>query len=135
MSPLSYGEMIPKLTPDDTDGKPVVLTVKSVREQNMAREGQREEIKLIIEFAQQFDRTDPKDAASTRREYIVNSTSYKTLCDKLGTDYKRWVGQDIVMAPTTTNMDGKSYEKIHVAAPERWDKVINATTRAKSSKR
>lgn len=134
MSPLSYGEMIPKLTPDDTDGKPVALTIKRVREQNMSNDPRRDDTKLVIEFEQEFDRTDAKDASSSRREYVVNATSYKTLCDKLGQDYKKWTGQTIVMAPTTTTYDNKQYEKIHVAAPDRWDKVLAATARAKSKR-
>lgn len=131
---LNYGEMIPKLTPDDTEGKPVALTIKRVREQNMSNDPRRDDTKLIIEFEEQFDAADPKDRESTRREYVVNSTSYKTLCDKLGRDYNRWVGLKIVMAPTTTTFNNQSFEKIHVAAPDRWEKVLSATTRAKSKR-
>jgi hypothetical protein len=135
-SQLSYGEMIPKIEPDDTEGKPAVLTVRRVRRQNMAPKGSKsEEVKIVIEFAETFDaRKGFNDSDATRREYIVNSTSYRTLADKLGPDENRWVGQQIVMAPTTTQFNGKSYEKLHVAAPDRWEKTVTATKRATSKR-
>lgn len=125
---LSYGEMVTKIEPDDTDGKPAALTIRRVRRQNMAPTGKPAEIKLVIEFAEQFE---GETADKKRREYIVNSTSYKTLCGKLGTDENKWVGKTIVMAPTNTEYGGKTFEKLHVASPERWDKTVNATTAAK----
>jgi hypothetical protein len=128
---LAYGEMIPKLEPDDTDGKPVMLTVRRVREQNMAPEGRREEVKLVIEFAEKFSGEKPDQQ---RREYIVNSTSYKTLCEKLGSDHNKWAGESIVMAPTNTEFGGRTFEKMHVASPDRWDKVVQATTKARGAK-
>lgn len=119
--PLAYGEMISKIEPDDTEGKPAALTVRRVRRQNMAPAGRPEEIKLVVEFAEEFD---GETADKKRREYIVNSTSYKTLCDKLGSDENKWTGKTIVMAPTNTEFGGKTFEKLHVASPERWDKVV-----------
>ena len=129
---LSYGEMVPKISPDDTDGKPVLLTIRQVRVQNMAPEGRAPENKIVIEFAEEFKPAKgfDKDAA-TRREYIANSTAYKTLCAKLGSDYTKWAGQPIVMAPTTNTFDNKAYEKLHVAALDRWDKVVTATAKAR----
>lgn len=124
---LSYGEIIPKIQPDDTQGKPSLLTIRRVRRQNMAPKGKPEEIKLIIEFAETFTGA---DADKQRREYIINSTSYKTLCAKLGPDVAKWEGKPVVMAPTNTEFDGKVFEKLHVASPERWDKVVTATERA-----
>lgn len=131
---LAYGEMIPKLELVDTDSKPVMLTIARVRVQNMSKTGTEE--KLVIEFAEQFKpaKDFAKDAA-TRREYIVNSTSWKTLVLKLGRDHDKWVGQPIVMAPTNNTFGGKTYEKMHVAALDRWDKVVAATSRARSAKR
>jgi hypothetical protein len=130
-SRLAYGELIPKIEPDDADGKPVQLTIRRVREQNMARPGQRDEIKLVIEFAERFKGETPD---KQRREYIVNSTSYKTLCLKLGTDHARWEGKPIVMAPTNTEYGGETFEKMHVASPDRWDKVITATAKARAAR-
>src|SRR4051812_46969363 len=104
---LAYGELVPKLVPDDTDGKPVLLTVRRARVQNMAPENsKRTENKIVIEFAELFDGS---TADMQRREYIVNSTSYKTLCAKLGTtDHTKWIGKSVVMAPTTTEYGGQS---------------------------
>lgn len=127
-SRLAYGEMIDKLSPDDTDGKPAVLTVRSVREQDMAPRGSKNpDVKIIIVFAEEFE---GDTADKKRREYVVNSTSYKTLCEKLGRDHNRWSGQQIVMAPTQTTYDGKTYDKLHVATLDRWDKTVSATTKA-----
>ena len=132
---LSYGELLPKIVPDDTDGKPAQLTVRRVRTQNMAPEGRAPEVKLVIEFAETFKAQRGFDADSaTRREYVVNATSYKTLRTKLGDDHDKWVGQPIVMAPTTTTFDNKSFEKLHVASLDRWDKVVAATTKARTRK-
>lgn len=129
---LSYGEMVPKISPDDTDGKPVLLTIRRVRVQNMAPEGQREENKLVIEFAEEFKPAQgfAKDVAN-RREYIANATAYKTLCAKLGADHNKWAGQSIVMAPTTSTFNNQTFEKLHVAALDRWDKVVTATAKAR----
>lgn len=126
-APLSYGEMIPKLTPDDTDGKPVALTIRRARRQNMAPKGKPEEIKIVIEFAELFDGDTPD---KQRREYVVNSGSYKTLSTKHGTDETKWVGKPVVMAVTKTTFDGNEYEKQHVATPDRWEKVLAASAKA-----
>lgn len=132
---LAYGIMRPKIELDDTDGKPAQLTIASVRVQNMAPEGRPAQNKIVILFAETFKAAKgfDKDVATTR-EYIVNSTSFKTLATKLGQDHSKWAGQPIVMAPTTNEYDGKTYEKLHVAALDRWDKVVNATARARSRK-
>lgn len=111
---LGYGEMRDKLTPDDLDGKAAPLTVQSVEVKNMAPKGTpREDNKLSIVF---------KEFAT--KEYVANATSYKTLVLKLGENYEKWVGQVVIMAPTTNTFQGKAYEKVHVASPERWDKVM-----------
>lgn len=129
---LSYGEMIRKLTVEDCDGKPVALTIKAANTRNLApKNARQDDWKIVIEFAEPFD-GDTKD--EQRREYVVNSTSYKTLVDRYGSDSSRWIGKPIVMAPTTTQYDGRSYEKMHVAAPERWEKVLGATARARGKK-
>lgn len=127
--PLGYGEMIRKLDVDDCDGKPVALTVRRAERRNLAPKNSRnDDWKIVIEFAEKFGGENDDDK---RREYVVNSTSYKTLCDRLGKDETRWVGQTVVMSPTNNTFEGKTYEKMHVAAPERWDKVISATARAR----
>jgi hypothetical protein len=122
---LAYGEMIPKLAVEDTNGKPAALTIRRVDSRNLAPKTSRaEEWKLVIEFAEEFSGDTPDER---RREYVVNSTSYKTLCDRLGKDHTKWIGKQVVMAPTNNTYEGRTYEKLHVAAPERWDKVIGAT--------
>lgn len=120
----SYGEMREKLSPDDTEGKPSLLTIVECDLRNLAPKGQGEDWKITLVFAE-----------IPEKEYVVNSTSYKTLCTKLGKDHETWKGQQVVMAPTTTEYGGKSYEKIHVASIERWDKVAASVAKAKSAKK
>jgi hypothetical protein len=124
----SYGEMRDKLTCDDVNGKPAPLTIEAAELRDLAPAGSRREDNKIILTFREFP----------GKEYIANATSYKTLCMKLGDDFNRWAGKVIVMAPTTNTFDGKAYEKLHVAAPERWDKVMQtverATTKATATK-
>ena len=131
---LSYGVMRPKLELADTDNKPVQLTIAEVRTQNMAPEGRSPENKLVILFAESFKPAKgfDKDAATTR-EYVVNSTSYKTLVSKLGRDHDKWTGHPIVMAPTSNDYEGKTFKKLHVAALDQWDKVLAATAKARTA--
>lgn len=110
---LSYGEMREKLGPDDVDGKVAPLTCATAERKNFAPNGQGEEYKIVLTF-EEFP----------EKELVVNATSYKTLVAKLGDDEDAWVGKTIVLAPTTTTYGGKSYEKLHVASPERWDKTM-----------
>lgn len=125
---LAYGSIIPKLTLEDCQDMPVALTIRSVREQDMApKNARRPDVKLIITFAEQFE-GDNKE--TQQREYVVNTTSYKTLCTKLGGNYNAWAGKTIVMAPTTNTFNDQTFEKMHVAALDRWDKVVAATAKA-----
>lgn len=110
----SYGEMRDKLTPDDVKGKPAPLTIDSAELRDLAPEGSRRADKKIILTFKEFP----------GKEYISNATSYKTLTQKLGDDYTRWGGKVVVMAPTTNTFNGQSFEKLHVASPDRWDKVM-----------
>ena len=133
---LSYGEMVPKLEPDDTEGKPVALTIRRARRQNMSRNPNRDDTKIIITFAEEFEpRAGFEGDAATKREYVVNATSYKTLCMKLGNDDEKWIGKQIVMALTTTKYEDQTFEKMHVATPDRWDKVLTASAKATSKRR
>lgn len=120
---LGYGEMRDKLTPDDLEGKPAPLTILTVEVKNMAPRGSpREDNKLSIVFKE-----------FPTKEYVANATSYKTLVMKLGDNYEKWPGQVAIMAPTTNTFQGKAFEKVHVASPERWDKVVRTLT-AKSKR-
>lgn len=135
-SGLAYGEMIPKISPDDTDGKPAALTIRKARVQNMARKGAPEENKIVLTFAEEFDAREGFNGDDAkRREYVVNSGSYKTLSMKLGPDHTKWIGKTVVMAPTTTTFNNETFEKLHVATPDRWEKVVNATARAASKRK
>lgn len=110
----SYGEMRDKITPDDVQGKPAPLTIDSAELRDLAPIGSRRaDNKIVITFKE-----------FPGKEYICNATSYKTLVQKYGENYERWKGQVIVMAPTTNTFEGRAYEKLHVAPPERWDKVM-----------
>ena len=116
---LGYGEMRDKLTPDDVEGKAAPLTIQTVDVKNMAPRGSpREDNKLSIVFKE-----------FPGKEYVANATSYKTLCLKLGDNYEKWVGQVAIMAPTTNTFQGKAFEKVHVASPDRWDKVMKSLTK------
>jgi hypothetical protein len=113
---LGYGEMREKLTPDDFEGKPAPVTILKVEVKNMApRNSTREDNKLSIVFKE-----------FPTKEYVANATSYKTLVMKLGDNYDKWPGQTVIMAPTTTTYGTQTFEKVHVASPDRWDKVMKA---------
>lgn len=123
----SYGTMRDKLTPDDVEGKAAPLTVATAELRDMAPRGSRREDNKIIIVFREFP----------EKEYVCNATSYKTLVTKLGDDYTRWHGKTVIMAPTTNEFEGRSYEKLHVASLERWDKVVaqlNAPASAKSGR-
>ena len=130
----SYGEFRDKLTPDDVKGKPTVLTVDRAELRNLAPEGSRREDKKIVLTFKEFPARGDKEGERAK-EYIANATSYKTLVQKLGEDYTRWGGKVVVMAPTTNTFEGKAFEKIHVAPPERWDKVLAEVARRQASKK
>lgn len=127
MSPrgdLAYGEMREKLEPDDTDGKPAVLRIKFAERRNMARGGRGEKWKIIVVFM------DVASEDGTNKEMILNATDWATASGKLGEDEKRWAGKFLVVAPVTTNYDGKPYEKQHCVSPARWDKLQSQFDRA-----
>lgn len=135
-APLSYGEMVPKIEPDDTDGKPAALTIRRARRQNFSKNPNRDDVKVVIEFAEAFDAKEGfNESSATRREYVVNSGSYQTLCMQHGDDETKWIGKTIVMAPTQTKFDGKTFDKLHVATPDRWSKVVAATAKAATKRR
>jgi hypothetical protein len=112
-----------KLTPDDVSGNAAALRILTAERKDLAPANARSaQWKIVLVFAEFPD-----------KDYIVNATSYKTLAAYLGDDETKWPGEWIVMAPTTTTFEGKSYEKIHVASPERWDKVMKATAKKRAA--
>jgi hypothetical protein len=126
--PLSYGEMRPKLEPDDTEGKPCALTIASADRRNMARRGTAPEYKVVVVFAEKFDAKAVRDTEpSEERELVLNASDYKICCAKLGNDEAAWVGKQVVVALTQNKYDGKTYENMHIAVPERWEKVLKAS--------
>lgn len=130
--PLSYGEMRPKLEPDDTEGKPAALTIASADRRNMARRGQPAEYKVVVVFGEKFDPKAVRDTEpSEERELVLNATDYKIVCAKLGNDEAAWVGRQVVVALTVNTFGGKSYEGMHIAVPDRWEKVLKASGRVK----
>lgn len=121
--PLAYGEMREKLTPDDVNGNAAALRILLADRVDLAPANSRKpEWKIVLVFSEFPD-----------KQYVVNATSYKTLVSFLGDDEKKWVGQWCVMAPTTTTFDNKSFEKLHVASPERWEKVMKATEKKRAA--
>lgn len=134
--PLSYGEYIPKLDVADTGDRPAVLEIASVYRRNMApSDADRKDIKIVLRFGPVFDPPrgwDGNPDSGREREYVVNATSYKTLCSKFGSDEKRWVGRSVVMVPTTSNFGNERFRKMHVGMPNEWDAVIAAAERARA---
>lgn len=121
--PLSYGEMREKLTPDDVNGNAAALRILTAERKDLAPLNARSaQWKIVLVFAEFPD-----------KDYIVNATSYKTLADKLGEDETKWPGQWVVMAPTNTTFEGRVYEKLHVASPDRWDKVMKETAKKRAA--
>lgn len=131
---LAYGQMRDKLEPDDIDGKTAVLTILSAEARNFAPDGKGEEFKIVLTF-EEFPADDDADPPTKEKEYIVNATSYKTLVAKLGDNYDAWVGEPVVMQPTTTTFGNQTFEKVHVASPERWDKAMTAYKKATKGKK
>lgn len=131
---LAYGQMRDKLEPDDIDGKTAVLTIASADARNFSPEGKGEEFKIVLTF-EEFPADDDADPPIKQKEYIVNATSYKTLVAKLGDNYDAWVGEPVVMQPTTTTFGTQTFEKVHVASPERWDKAMAAYKKATKGKK
>lgn len=132
--PLAYGSFIPRLEPEDTKDRPVALVIHRTRRQNMAPEGRPAEWKIVVTFQPVFPVPsdwdgDKQDGAM--REYVVNATSYKTLCGKLGSDETKWIGKTVAMEPVTSNFNGSSFRKTHVAMPDRWETILSQTTRAR----
>lgn len=116
--PLAYGEYREKLTAQDTDGKPAVLTIVTAGRKNLAPRGQSPEWKVAISF------DEVRDAGGNPKELVLNATDYSTVCRYLGSDDRNWPGKKVVVAPTTTTYGGRAYEKMHIAAPERWDALV-----------
>lgn len=122
---LAYGQMRDKLTPDDVQGQAAALRVLSAERRDFApSDARKSEYKIVLVFQEFPD-----------KEYVVNATSYKTLVSKLGNDETRWPNQYVVMAPTTTTFDNRAYEKLHVASPDRWDKVMKSLKDAATASR
>lgn len=121
--PLAYGEMREKITPDDVNGNAAALRILIADRKDMAPANARSaQWKLILVFAE-----------FPEKEYVANATSYKTLVQFLGDDESKWPGQWCVMAPTVNTFDGKAYEKLHVASPDRWEKVMKATEKKRAA--
>jgi hypothetical protein len=119
----SYGEMRDKIEPKDIKDRPALATIATAELRDLAPAGSRREDNKIVLSFHEFE----------GKEYIANATSYKTLCAKLRTNYDKWPGQVCVLAPTTNTFEGQTFTKVHIAAPEVWDRAIEALAKAKAA--
>lgn len=127
----------PKLDISHTDGKPAVFTISSVSVRNFAKGGQGEDWKIVLTYEELGN-----------VEHAINRTSFRTLTDKLGpwtpgeNDYNKiipnhpWKGKKVAVTPTTRNNPetNEAVEKLDVAAPNRWDRMMDAYNRKTNAK-
>lgn len=119
-----------KLSVDHTDGKAAVLTIETVAVRNFAPQASgRKDWKLVLTYVE-FPGV----------EHAINRTSWKTLSSKLPKweptddqygkqiDNHPWIGQQVAVAPTTRDnpQTKEAVEKLDIAAPSRWDKMMES---------
>jgi hypothetical protein len=59
--------------------------------------------------------------------YWLNVTGIKTLVGKLGADENKWIGKQVpfIRANTTDPRTHKQVEVLWIAAPEKWDELLD----------
>lgn len=73
------------------------------------------------------------------KEYVVNNTSFRLLCDRYGNDkangFKSWIGKEVVLkvTPTTDPRDGSPISALWVARPKDWDTVVRVERKARGT--
>jgi hypothetical protein len=104
MSYNSFSDMFPSkyLSAADLGGKPISLTIKSIKAE-MMQDGT---AKPCVYFEDE------------PRGLILNKTNGNVLAEIFGYSTPDWYGKQIVLYPTTVDFQGKSVAAIRVRAPK-----------------
>ncbi len=126
INPADFGQSRPKLEQDDFNGTFTVLTVAGVEEVNVtddeAEDGKRRS--LVMTFQETGDKS-----------LWLNVTAIKTLCERLGDNTDKWVGQSVPVEKHTAEFRGKKFPKVRVALAEEWDDMLKQAKKARSARR
>jgi len=111
-----YGSARPKITRDDLqDGDFIILTVANFDEATISdEEGKR--VTPYLEFAETGDKV-----------LWLNKTQVGFLIEGFGSkDSDDWKGKSVPIEKVTTTYNGRKFDKVAVAAPERWEEYMDA---------
>jgi hypothetical protein len=86
----------------DLNGRDVVVTISRVVAGELASTGGRKTKKPIVFFE------------GKEKGFALNSTNAKTIAGLYGNYVEKWVGQQITIYPTTTQMGGETVECIRI---------------------
>ena len=119
----NYGKSREKLTLDDLDGgDTIVLTCASVEDVTFDDNG-KERKSLVMTFEE-----------SGEKSYWPNKTSTGYLVEAISAESDEWIGQRIPLEAVHGDYQGKPYDSLWVAAPERWASILKATKPVKRGK-
>lgn len=132
---LFGGGYAPKITPEMTQGKPVVVTIESVSFRNFAQPEEAADFKPVLVYVE-----------FPGHEHTVNRTGYKVLVAKLG-EYEPsqaefdgkpiarhpWNGKRVALAPVTryNPKAGEDVEKLDIVPVKKWDAMMEAAAKQK----
>jgi hypothetical protein len=89
----------------DLDGTPLVLKIKATEVKEMKDFNGQPAKKLIVYFGRKA------------KPLIVNRTNFDSIMDVLGEDTEDWLGGEIEVYGTTTDVNSKNVDCIRVRAP------------------
>ena len=116
VDPGKYGTSRPKITQEDlADGDFILLTIANFDEATIKdEEGTR--VTAYLEFSETGDKV-----------LWLNKTQLTYLIEGLGSDNSDdWKGKQISVEKITAKYNNRSFPKVAVAAPERWDEYFDA---------
>jgi len=97
------------IKPDDLNGKPVTLTIKSVKREALKTNG-REDAKPVMYFAE------------AQKGLILNMTNFDSAVDLTGEgDTEKWPGHRIELYPSTVEVSGEVKPCIRIREPSQGD--------------
>ena len=86
----------------DLEGRDVTVTISRVTRGELTGEGGRKTKKPIVYFQ------------GKEKGFAANKTNCKIIAAMYGTDTAKWVGRQITLYPTTTEMSGQTHDCIRV---------------------
>jgi hypothetical protein len=104
---MKRSEVFPSkyLNADGLNHKPITLTIKSAPYEKMTSPDGQEQRKIVLSF---------RETTKTLPLNMVNWDSVAAIC---GDDTNEWLGQEIELYPTKTQMGGKLVDCIRIRAP------------------